>query len=168
MEMFYQIVDKYLLEILLGLFALALISLIIVCINFYRTSKIMKKYNKMMQGMDNKNLESMLLSHLARVDNLNSKVEDLDYSLNQISGELENCLQNAALVRYNPFNQMGGDQSFSAALLDKKGDGLVLTGLYSRESSSIFAKPIVNTQSKYPLSNEEKRAIELALKESKV
>jgi hypothetical protein len=58
---------------------------------------------------------------------------------------------------------MGGDLSFSLALLDKNGDGIVLTGLFSRNSSSVYAKPITDGSSTYPLSQEEIQAIQKAM-----
>jgi len=164
MEALYETLDSFMIEIVLVAIFLTLLSIIIVIINFNRTTKIIKKYKKMMRGMDNKNLEYMLLNHLETVEKVDNRISKLDNSISQIHKELEVCIQNVGIVRYNPFEQMGSDQSFSVALLNKQGDGVVLTGLYSRESSTIFAKPIIDKKSKYPLSDEEKQAIELSTK----
>ncbi|XOB40262.1 MAG: DUF4446 family protein [Candidatus Nealsonbacteria bacterium] len=69
-------------------------------------------------------------------------------------------IQRVGVVRFNPFKEIGGNQSFSIALLDANNDGVVLTSLYNREGNRFFAKQIKNGQSKYLLSGEEKRAIE--------
>ena len=71
-------------------------------------------------------------------------------------------VQKLAIIRYNPFKESGGDQSFSIAILDKKDSGIVITSLYNREGNRVFAKPIEKGKSKYLLSEEEKRAIEKA------
>ncbi|MFY9177640.1 MAG: DUF4446 family protein [Caldicoprobacterales bacterium] len=168
METLYQTLNIYKLEIILITFFLALLSAILVIINFRRTTKTIRRYKKLMRGMDNKNLESMLLNHLDTVEKVDTKINKLDKNVNNILKQLESCIQNVGMVRYNPFDHMGSDLSFSVALLNQQGDGVVLTGLYSRESSAIFAKPIVNMKSKYPLSDEEKQAIDLSIKSKNV
>ncbi len=71
-------------------------------------------------------------------------------------------VQRVGIVRYNPFSDVGGKQSFSIALLDGNNNGIVLTSLYSREGNRVYAKPLKNGISEYSLSNEEKEAIEVA------
>jgi hypothetical protein len=69
------------------------------------------------------------------------------------------------LVRFNPFQDIGGDQSFSLALLDGKNDGVTLSSLYSREGVRIYCKSIQQGQSpQYPLSKEEEQAVTMAIK----
>jgi hypothetical protein len=62
-------------------------------------------------------------------------------------------------VRFNPFADKGGDQSFAVALLDDLGDGVVFTGLHSRTDVRVYCKPVVGGASTYPLTNEEAEAI---------
>ena len=73
-------------------------------------------------------------------------------------------LQKVGLVRFNPFNETGGDHSFSIALLDGKNTGFVLTGLHTRERTRIYIKGIEKSESKYELSKEELKAINKAKK----
>ncbi len=73
-------------------------------------------------------------------------------------------VQKKGLVRFNPFNESGGDNSFVICLLDGKSNGIVLTGLHTREKTRMYAKKIENGKSKYELSREEKQAITEALK----
>jgi len=80
--------------------------------------------------------------------------------LNQISAK---AFQKIGVIRYNPFKDVGGDQSFSIALLDLNNNGFVITSLYGREGNKIYAKPIKNGVSEYPLSEEEKEAINKAM-----
>lgn len=79
--------------------------------------------------------------------------------LNQVS---ERSFQKIGVVRFNPFKDVGGDQSFSIALLDLNNNGFVITSLYGREGNRIYAKPINNGKSEYSLSEEEIEAIEKA------
>lgn len=71
-------------------------------------------------------------------------------------------IQKVGIVRFNPFKDSGGNQSFSIAFLDGKDDGVVVTSLYTREGNRIFGKPIKNGKSEYILLEEEKEAINLA------
>ena len=73
--------------------------------------------------------------------------------------DLEGCIQKVGIVRYSAFQDTGSDLSFSLALLDEKNNGVVFNGIYSREMSNIYAKPVENGNSKYTLSNEEVEAI---------
>jgi hypothetical protein len=62
-------------------------------------------------------------------------------------------------VRYDAFPDVGGEQSFSVALLDAAGSGMVLTGLYSRNDMRVYAKPVVGGSSPHSLTEEERKAI---------
>ena len=70
------------------------------------------------------------------------------------------------MVRYNAYKDTGSDLSFTLALLDRNNNGVVLNGIYARDMSNIYAKPIENGMSKYVLSNEEKEAIKIAVEQS--
>ncbi|MFH1643493.1 MAG: DUF4446 family protein [Patescibacteria group bacterium] len=96
---------------------------------------------------------------------LEKKLEKTDKELKSLQKESKLCLQKIGIVRFNPFSEVGGDQSFSIALLDNNDDGLVITSLYSRGENRVYAKPIKNGNSKYVLSSEEKNAIDKARQE---
>lgn len=73
-------------------------------------------------------------------------------------------IQRTYLKRYNPYQDTGGDQSFSIALLDGLGNGLVITSLHSRAGTRIFAKPVkAGRQDKFEFSREEKEVVEKAM-----
>ena len=80
-----------------------------------------------------------------------------------MKGESKFSIQKTGVVRFNPFSEIGGDQSFSIALLNKNNDGLVITSLYTRERNRVYAKPIIKGKSQYLLSKEEKEALEKAI-----
>jgi len=98
----------------------------------------------------------------------------LEGSFTKLSLEFENLkkkhqfsIQKVGIIRFNPFSEVGGDQSFSLALLDGNDNGLVITSFYTREGNRVYGKPIKNGQSPYALSQEEIKAIETARKSYK-
>ena len=98
-----------------------------------------------------------------------NQFKELKEDFEKISQELKNLkkenkffIQKIGMIRFNPFKEVGGDQSFSVALLDANNSGLVITSLYTREENRIYGKPIKAGQSEYQLSEEEKKAINKA------
>jgi len=99
---------------------------------------------------------------LAQFRDLENNLEKLSEELGILKKENKFSIQKIGLVRFNPFKEVGGNQSFSAALLDGNDSGIVITSLYTREGNRVYGKPIKNGQSEYLLSAEEKEAIEKA------
>jgi len=97
-----------------------------------------------------------------------AQFKDLKEDFQKISKELEDLkkfsIQKVGIVRFNPFKEVGGNQSFSIALLDGNDNGIVITSLYTREGNRVYGKPIKRGQSEYLLSEEEKEAIAKAMK----
>ncbi len=94
----------------------------------------------------------------------------LKKEVGKISEDLENLrkgskffVQKVGIIRYNPFSSVGSDQSFSIALLDSNNNGVVISSLFSRDGNRVYGKPIKNGRSEYSLSEEEKKAIYIAL-----
>ena len=115
-----------------------------------------KKQNK--EELPPENLEQALVVF----KNLEGKIGELSARLSKLE-KAEPCFfQKLGLVRFNPFKEMGGDQSFSLALLDKENNGVIITSLNSRQGNRIFAKPLAKGASNYQLSEEEKQAVEKA------
>jgi len=103
-----------------------------------------------------KDLKEVLKELKSLGDNLNRVSADLE-----IIKKLQNIsVQKVGMVRFNPFREVGGDQSFSLALLDKGNSGVVITSLYTREGNRVYGKPVKEGNSEYSLSEEEKKAIE--------
>ncbi len=98
-----------------------------------------------------------------------NKIKDLEERIGEILGEIKKLkkeqrfsVQKVGIIRFNPFSEVGGDQSFSISLLNENNDGAVITSLYTRQENRVYGKPIKNGQSEYSLSEEEKQAIEKA------
>lgn len=93
---------------------------------------------------------------------LKQKFGEISIELENIKKENKINVQKIGILRFNPFSEVGGDQSFSLALLDANDDGVVLTSLYTRKENRVYGKPIKNGASHYLLSDEEIKAIEFA------
>ena len=116
---------------------------------------------------ETKRLENKQAKEPKNLKQVLSQFKDLKEGFKKISNKLEELkknnkfsIQKIGIVRFNPFKESGGDQSFSIALLDGNKDGVVITSLYGREGNRIFAKPIKKGKSEYLLTEEEKKAIE--------
>ena len=92
--------------------------------------------------------------------------EELKKEVRKLRSREVFSFQKIGIIRYNPFSDVGGNQSFSVALLDGKKSGIVITGLYGKEGSRVYAKAIKNGRSDYSLSGEEKKAVQEALASS--
>jgi len=127
-----------------------------------QVSRMSGHYARLVRGGGGGNLEELLERHFDRMDGTAERIEQLDALCQQLEGTLEHAIQRVGIVRFNPFSDTGGDQSFSIALLDGDGDGLVLSSLFGRAETRVFAKPVQGGQSKYTLTEEEREAIQLA------
>lgn len=97
-------------------------------------------------------------------------IENFKLDLGKLRKELEGIkvdgighIQKVGLLRFNPYEDTGGDQSFTIALLNKKGSGVVMTSLHARSGTRIFAKPVTLGKGKYELSKEEEEVLKKAL-----
>lgn len=138
--------------------SLILISLILIGWIFYLEIRL-KKFFK---GSDGGNLEKILTNMLKTIEMLENKTNILENRAERHSEKLKNCIQKTAVIRFNPFKDAGGDQSFSIAALDDKKNGFVISSLFGREINRVYAKPLKTGESQYQLTEEEKEAIEKA------
>ncbi len=98
---------------------------------------------------------------------LKEENKEIKKEIKEIKEREKFFLQNVKMIRFNPFYEEGGNQSFTMSLLDKEGSGVVVTSLYTKEGGRIYGKPIVKGKSDYSLSKEEKEAIQSSQKEEK-
>jgi hypothetical protein len=110
----------------------------------------------------NKKEPKNLKEVLGVLKNLEERLKKTDKKLQILEKNSKFFLQKVGIIRFNPFPEVGSNQSFSIALLDNNNDGVVITSLYSREGNRVYGKPIKNGISEYSLSKEEIKAIEKA------
>ncbi len=152
--------DTFLL-ILIGVITLIFILYIINCIKLH---KIRKEYKKFMEKLGNgTNIEEILEKHIDRINKTIAKNDELEKFCIKIDADIKNCIQKVGVYRYNAYKDTGSDLSFTVALLDEKNDGVVLNGIYSREMSNIYAKPVQNGDSSYKMTEEEMEAVKRAI-----
>lgn len=110
-----------------------------------------------------KNLEEVLGNLIKKLEVQEKDIKKIFEEISRLDQVSKRSFQKIGVIRYNPFRDVGGNQSFSIALLDLNNNGFVITSLYGREGNRIYAKPIKNGLSEYSLSEEEKEAIQRAI-----
>ena len=109
-------------------------------------------------------LEEGLRAGAKELQELDASREEIEKYLTTVEARLRRAVQHVGIVRFNPFQDAGGDQSFAIAVMDESKKGIVISSLYGRENSRIYAKPLEKGESKYQLSREESEAVKTALK----
>ena len=104
---------------------------------------------------------------IKKVQELESKLEQTTKELGDLKQEMRRAITKIGITRFNPFKEIGGDQSFSIALLDEEHSGVVVTSYYGRELNRVYAKQIQAGKSEHELSEEEKEAISQAIGKTK-
>lgn len=167
MQEILRMVSTYSIEIVAGLLAAVVLMLILVLVNGFRISRLRKKSEnlwKILEFSDGESMEKSIMDAISFRGDFESEVDRIDSDMNEIKQALSRSIQNIGFIRYNAFGDMGSDLSFSVALLDEKHSGVVITSIYAREDSNVYAKPIVRGESEYKLSVEEIQAIDRAKK----
>jgi hypothetical protein len=121
-----------------------------------------RHYQSLIGGSEGDNLETVLDLHLSQVQQAVEKVHEVDLLTRELQRAGKGHLQHVGTVRFNPFSHTGGDHSFAMALTDAGGYGVVISSLHARDSTRVYAKPLAEWDSSYPLTDEEQQAIAIA------
>ena len=124
-----------------------------------RMSQLKRQYARWMSGSDGTNLEGVLNQYIDHMNEALRTVSALETKAAQTERTLGHCLQWVGMVRFSPFRDTAGAQSFALAVLDGLGDGVVLSGLHSRDSTRVYAKALAKWESQHTLTDEEREAI---------
>lgn len=121
-----------------------------------------RKIKKALGGTNSKTILESQTQIRHELENFKKFKTELEKYLETVETRLKRSVQSIETVRFNPFKGTGdgGNQSFSTAFVDEDGNGVVVSGLYSRERVSIFNKVIKNFSSEFELTEEEKSVIE--------
>lgn len=145
-------------------FFLALLSLVFAISMWIKLRKTQKNLEILFSGKKAQDLESILLNHSKEIIALDKEIQELFEISNKIHNLSQRSIHKVGIVRFNPFKDIGGDQSFALALLDGKNSGITISSLHTREGTRIYSKPIIKGEStKYTLTDEEKTAIKDAI-----
>ena len=159
-----EFVNEYMAEFIMFLYVGFLIMIISLIISNVKYRKILNRYNMMIRDFNGENLEELILYLQNHVNELNANVNSAKLDIKQVERELSFAIQSIGYIRYNAFDDMGSEMSYSIALLDKQKNGFVLTSIYGRNNNVNYAKDIKNGISTRNLSAEEIIAVDRALK----
>lgn len=149
--------------ITIALILIIILLLILIVVLFSSLSSLEKRYRKLTRGANNKNIEELIVSYLDKVEESIKIAKDTTELLNDLNYKVDKCIQKVAVTRYKAFDNVGGDLSFSIALLDDNNYGVILTGIYGRNDSTTYAKPVEKGISRYDLSDEELKVLNEAM-----
>jgi hypothetical protein len=153
-------IDAYL---MMGLFALWLILLAYAISISRRLAALRKRQSSRLAEGSIGEVTEWLNEHSEAIASMKSRLADLAAEHAQQASSLAKCIRKIGIVRFNAFEDIGGEQSFALVLLDGCGNGVAISSLYGRQDSRLYAKGIVNGEGERPLSEEERRALEQAL-----
>lgn len=145
------------LSIVVGVLGLVVLTLLI------QLMALKRRFYAIWRNSRELDLEGLLVEQARRVEEASAKVGELDHRCASMEQDARRHLQHVGVVRFNAFADTGSDLSFAVALLDGELNGVVVSSLYGRDESRVYAKPVVAGQSSYFLTAEEKEALKRAM-----
>ncbi len=142
---------------------MALILLVAVIALAVRTRRLAARLAGLTRGSEGQSLEAVLDAHLDKVFAVSRELDELAARMAVLEGAQRRSFQRVGLVRYNPFEETGGNQSFALALLDARGNGWILSSLHARSGTRVYAKAINAGGAETGLSEEEAEALKQAM-----
>lgn len=146
-------------DTLVGGLAVSIVWLVALSIWLYRTAA---HYNRLVKSTGGGNLKFILEKILSNQEDTAGYIRKIQSNIDQLKKDGLGDIQKVGIVRFNPFAETGGDQSFVLCLLDGQDTGFVLLSLHGREGTRTYIKPVRQGKSRYELSKEELQAIEEA------
>ncbi|GFI61825.1 hypothetical protein IMSAG049_00994 [Clostridiales bacterium] len=145
---------------------LVVVLLILVIVDIYNNRKLKSRY-EMFMGINKRrkndvNMETLLIECVSKAESIDEKYSKIVEIVQDMHKNMKFCCQKVGIVRYNPFEEMGGNLCFAVALLDAENTGIVINGIHSRTGTFTYAKPVELGVSTYILSKEEQEAIDKA------
>lgn len=142
-----------------------LILLVLYILNFLNLVKLRKNYSDFMSKLGKgNNINEMLGQYVISVQEVKSENNEIKKYCERLENESKESLKKIGMVRYNAYKDTGSNLSFALAILNMKNTGIILNGIYGRDTSNIYAKPIIEGKSEYALSKEEEIALDKAIK----
>jgi hypothetical protein len=142
------------------LFALTLIWALLLT---RRIRQLAARLDGLTRGERGGSFEAILEAHLRRVRDVGEELKGVAGRTTALEARLPSAVQQVGLVRFNPFEDTGSNQSFALALLDGGGDGVVISSLHSRQATRMYVKPVVGGAADRAMSDEETEAIKQAV-----
>ena len=149
--------------ILIGMAAMIVLSFLLIIILMIKVSKWKKKYSIFMQGKDAKSLEQDIIGLYEDNKFVKIAIEKNKNNIRELFKKHELSFQNFGIVKYDAFQQMGGQLSFSLVLLNENDNGFIINSVHSTEGCYSYSKEIKNGECSISLGEEEKKALNIAL-----
>ena len=124
-----------------------------------RLRKVDAEYKALVAGTSGGDLEQILHDHISQVRATTQRLDELETLAQQTDLASRRSLQWLGVLRFNPFEEVGGDQSFALAMVDGYGNGVVVSSLHMRDLTRVYAKPLKKWEAEHHLTDEEKQAI---------
>lgn len=141
-----------------------ILLVIIYILNSIKLTKLRKNYSDFMTKLGKgNNINDMLQDYVKSVEDIKKENGEIELYCKRLDEDSKKNLKKIGMIRYNAYKDTGSDLSFALAILNDNNTGIVLNGIYGRDTSNIYAKPITEGNSKYVLSKEEKEALEKAI-----
>lgn len=150
--------------VIIALYSITLMSAVISIYALVRLASLSARFNAALGGNTPDTLESTLREHLKRVEAVDQRLTALNTEYERLAVTGATASQKISVVRFNPFGDTGGDQSFCLAVLDAHDSGYVLSSIHGRQGTRVYVKPVDFGKSKYQLSKEEEHALSQAAK----
>ena len=154
-----------------GIFALILILFLILLIMQIRLmgkfKKLYRTYDRFMRGKDMESMEETVLAQFERIEALEKSNEEKDRQIESIFENLQHVYQKTGLAKYDAFREMSGKLSYALALLDKENNGVMINSMYSREGCYSYVKTISGGKCSIEMSEEEQKALKIAVNKEK-
>lgn len=142
-----------------GLALFVIILFIWIAVIGGRLKKLRKQYTAVMGNTGVTNFENVIVELKEGLAEQQQENKQLKSQLTDVQATLPNQKGKIGVIRYNAFAEQGSDLSFSIAIINDEKDGAVFSGIHSRETSYVYAKPVEKGESAYPLTPEERKAI---------
>src|ERR1051326_3316164 len=126
---------------------------------FARTSRMNRRYSSLMRSIAGGDVEGALREYSDTIGEFGDRVEALEKEVSRLDAGQKRCIQRVGMVRFDAFDDVGGEQSFSLALMDAERNGITISSLYGRSHARIYAKSIDSGKPSHTLTQEESKAL---------
>jgi len=141
---------------------LGIVLLVVAILQARQLRRVDERLTTLTQGQDGRNLDTILEAYFDKVLEVTRGLDELTGRATVLEANAQRALQRVGLVRFNPFEDTGGNQSFALALLDARDDGFIISSLHTRTSTRIYARALVSGRAEGGLSDEESQALAIA------
>ena len=157
-----DLTDEMMVYLAIGSLAASVVATALGVLALAGQRRVRRAY-RLFTGGSREDVVQLLGRHVSEVRDLRGQVAALSARSDELRDLLGSTVSRVATLRYDAFADMGGHMSYSTALLDERGNGVVLTSIHGRSDTRTYAKPVRGGRSEHTLSEEEATVIERAL-----